>query len=92
MSKLSVPGRPTNLNNSRAWAYCACSRCGLGLLGHFYSHISFLTSFSRSLGDGPIWTEILSQKPLNPKKPTTKPVKLAFILKFLFQDRWNVLR
>ena len=25
-----------------------------GLYGHFYSHLSFLFSFSRSLGDGPI--------------------------------------
>ena len=31
----SVPGRPTNLDNSRARAYCACSKCGLGLLGYF---------------------------------------------------------
>ena len=39
---------------SRARAYCACSRCGWGLFGHFYSHLSFLSSFSLSLGDGPI--------------------------------------
>ena len=51
LGKLSVPGRPTNLDNSRARAYCACSRCGLGLFGHFFSRISF---FSPSLGDGPI--------------------------------------
>ena len=30
--------RPTNLDNSRTWAYCACSGCGWGLFGH-YSHI-----------------------------------------------------
>ena len=28
LGKLSVPGRPTYLDNSRARAYCACSRCG----------------------------------------------------------------
>ena len=39
---------------SRARAYCAGSRCGWGLFGHFYSHLSFLSSFSLSLGDGPI--------------------------------------
>ena len=33
--KLSVPERPTNLDNSRARAYCACSTCGWALLGHF---------------------------------------------------------
>ena len=51
LGKLSVPGRPTNLDNSRARAYCAYSRCGLGLFGHFFSGLSF---FSASLGDGPI--------------------------------------
>ena len=35
LGKLSVPRRPTNLDNSRARAYCACSRCGWGLFGHF---------------------------------------------------------
>ena len=39
---------------SRARAYCARSRCGWGLFGHFYSHLFFLSSFSLSLGDGPI--------------------------------------
>ena len=52
--KLSVPGRPTSLDDSRARAYCTCSRCGWGLFGHFFSHLSFLFSFSLSLGDGPI--------------------------------------
>ena len=39
---------------SRARAYCARSRCGWGLFGLFYSHLSFLSSFSLSLGDGSI--------------------------------------
>ena len=51
-SKLPVPGRPT------IWITVGqgptCSRCGWGLFGHFYSHLSFLSSFSLSLGDGPI--------------------------------------
>ena len=34
------PGHPPNLDNSRARAYCAGSRCGWGLFGHF-----FLSSF-----------------------------------------------
>ena len=54
LGKLPVPGRPTHLDKSRARAYCACSRCGWGLFGHFYSPLSFLSSFSLSLGDGPI--------------------------------------
>ena len=54
LDKLPVPGRPTNLDDRRARAYCTCSRCGWGLFGHFYSPLSFLSSFSLSLGDGPI--------------------------------------
>ena len=52
MGKLPVPGRPTNLDNSGARAYCACGGCGRGCL-HFslICHFSFL---SPSLGDGPI--------------------------------------
>ena len=67
LGKLPVPGpeHPTNLGNSRARAYCACSRCGRGWFGHFFSHLSFLSSFSHSLGDGPIYTEILSQRAVN---------------------------
>ena len=52
LGKLPVPGRPTNLDYSRARAYCACS--GWGWFGHFFSRLSFLCSFSLSLGDGPI--------------------------------------
>ena len=54
LGKLPVPGRPINLDDSRARAYCACSRCGWGLFGHFYSQLSCLSSFSLTLGDGPI--------------------------------------
>ena len=51
LGKLVVPGRPTNLNNSRASrcqtnldnsrakTYCARSKCGWGLFGHFLSSI-----------------------------------------------------
>ena len=46
LCKLLVPGRPTNLDISRARADCACSRCGWGLFGHFFSHQSFFFSFS----------------------------------------------
>ena len=54
LGKLPVPGRSTNLDNSGARAYCACSRCGRVLFGHFFSRLSLLVSFSLSLGDGPI--------------------------------------
>ena len=49
--KLSVPGRPTNLDISRARACCACSSANGGCL-EIFSRLSFL--FSTSLGDGPI--------------------------------------
>ena len=52
--RVSGAGASYNLDYSRARAYCACSRCGWGLFGHFYSQLSFLSSFSLSLGDGPI--------------------------------------
>ena len=46
LGKLPVPRRPTNLDYSRAGAYCAYSMCGWGLFGYF-----FLSSFSLFLGD-----------------------------------------
>ena len=75
LGKLPVPGRPTNLDWGGARAYCACSRCGWGCI-HFYSHLSFLSSFSLSLGDGPIQTEILSQRAIKPKT-TNQPTNLS---------------
>ena len=54
LGKLPVPGRPTNLDYSRTRAYYACSRCGWGLFGHLFSHLSLHFPFSLSLGDGPI--------------------------------------
>ena len=54
MALLSVPKFPTNLDNSRARAYSACSSCGLGLFGNIFSRKSFLSSFLLSQEDGPI--------------------------------------
>ena len=70
LGELPEPGRPTNLDYSRASrarAYCASSRCGRGGLDIFFSQLSFLFSFSLSLEDGPIQTEILSQRAVKPK-------------------------
>ena len=66
LGKLQVPGRPTNLDKSRAIAYCACSEW---VLGHFFLvyHFSFL---SQSL-----WEMIrymlkyCLKGPLSPKDP-----------------------
>ena len=53
LGKRPVPGRPTNLDDSRAKAYCACSRWGLGLFGHFYPPLSFLLLFLPASGRRP---------------------------------------
>ena len=49
LDKLPVPGRLTNLDESRTRAYCSCSGCGWGLFGNSFSRLSFLFSFSISL-------------------------------------------
>ena len=54
LGKRQVSERPADLDNSRAGAYCACSRCGWGCLDIFFSHLSFLSSISFPFGDGPI--------------------------------------
>ena len=49
---------------------------GVGCFGHFFSRLSFLFSFSLSLGDGSIWTKILSQRAIKTKttnQPTLHP-------------------
>ena len=43
LGKLPVPGRPTNLDYSRARAYCSCNRCGWGVVWTFF--LSSITSF-----------------------------------------------
>ena len=54
---------------SRARAYCACSRCGWGLFGHFYSHLSF--PLSPSLWETARYRlKYCLKGPLNQKQPT----------------------
>ena len=65
LGKLPVPGRPTYLDYSRARAYCACSRCGLGGLD-ILTLIYPFSSLSLFLGHGPIYTEIVSQRAAEP--------------------------
>ena len=84
LGKLPVPGRPTNLDYSRARAYCACSGCGWGLFGHFLLvyHFSFL---SPSLWEkaryrlkyclkGPLSPKQLINQPYAAKEDTDLPV------------------
>ena len=53
LGKLSVLGRPTSLDDSRARAYCACSRCGWGLFGHFFLSSIFSLFFLSLFGRRP---------------------------------------
>ena len=77
LGKLSVPGRPTSLDDSRARAYCACSRCGWGLFGHF--SLIYLFSFLSP----PLWEtaryklKYCLKGPLNPTQPTNQPILLV---------------
>ena len=51
LGKLTELGHLTYLDNSRARAFCTCSRCGCGCSDIFFSFLSFLSSFSLSQGD-----------------------------------------
>ena len=71
LGKLPVPGRPTNLDRSRARAYCACSRCGWGLSGHFFSRLAFPFFLSPSLWETARYRQKYCLKgPLSPEQPT----------------------
>ena len=54
VNKLPVPGRPTILITVGQGPIVLAVGAGGGLFGHLYSRLSFLSSFSLSLGDGPI--------------------------------------
>ena len=54
LGKLSVPGRPTIWMIVGQGPIAFSVGAGGRLFGHFYSPLSFLYSFSLSLGGGPI--------------------------------------
>ena len=76
LGKLPVPGRPTNLDYSRARAYCACNRCGWGVVWTFFS--LSITSFpSPSLWETARYRlKYCPKGPFNPEQPTNHPVTL----------------
>ena len=53
LGKLPVPGRHTNLDNSKTRAYCAC-RSAAGVVWTFFPSSVIFFSFSLSVGHGPI--------------------------------------
>ena len=54
LGKLPVPGRPTIWLTVEQGPTALAVGAGGGWFGHFYSHLSVLSFFSLSLGDGPI--------------------------------------
>ena len=54
MDELPVPGRPTIVMIVEQGPIALAVGAGGRLFGHFYSPLFFLSSFSLSLGDGPI--------------------------------------
>ena len=68
-----MPGRPTILITVSQGPSALAVGAGGGCLDFFNSHLSFLFSFSLFLGDGPIKTELLSQRAVKPKT-TNQPI------------------
>ena len=75
LGKLPVPGRPTIWQGPTALVVGA----GGGCLKIFTLIYPFLSSFSLSLGDGPIWTEILSQGAVK-LKTTNQPTEISYLI------------
>ena len=72
LGKRPVPGRPTNLDDSRARAYCACSRCGWACLDIFTLNYPFFL-LSPSLWETARYRlKYCLKGPLNPKQPTNQ--------------------
>ena len=69
LGKLQVPGRPKILISAGQGPIALAVGARGGGLEIFYSHLSF-SSFSISLGDGPILTEIVSKRAVKPKTTT----------------------
>ena len=68
---------PGQTSSVRARAYCTCSRFGWGLFGHFY-YLSFLSSFSLSLGETVRYRlKYYLKGPFNPKQATNQSLSLS---------------
>ena len=67
LGKLPVLGRPTIWITVGQGPTALVVGAGGGCSDIFTLICPFLSSFSLSLGDGPMWTEILSQRAVKPK-------------------------
>ena len=71
-TRKTMPGRPTNLDGSRARAYCACRRCRWGCLDIFTLNYPF-SPLSPSLWETVRYRlKYCLKGPLNPNQPTNK--------------------
>ena len=77
LGKLPVTGRPTNVDYTCSRAGAALAVGAGGVVWTFFSRLSFLSPFSLFLGDGPMCTEILSQKAV--KRKTTNQSTHGFL-------------
>ena len=77
LGRLPVPGRPACLGWSRARAYCACSRRGWGLFGHFFVW-SIISLFFLPLWETARYRlKYCLKGRLSPKQPTNQPGALV---------------
>ena len=81
LGKLPVPGRPTILITVGQGPIALAVGAGGGGLDIFTLIYPF-SSFSLSLGDGPIKTEILSQRAVKPKS-TNQPTPCSAVIKIV---------
>ena len=73
LGKLPVPGRPTIWIALGQGPTVLAVGAGGGLFGHFYSHISFLSSFPSVWETARYRLKYCLKGPLNPKQPTNQP-------------------
>ena len=79
LGKLPMPGRPTVWMIVGQWTIALAVVAG-GEMFQNFTHLSFLSAFFLSLGDGPIQTEILSQRTVKPKSTNLPNVVYLFHL------------
>ena len=89
LGKLSVPGRPTIWITVGQGPTALALGAGGGCLDIF-TLLYPLFPLSPSLGDGPIYTEILSQRAVKPKttnQPMLRPTDAIILLPYQFLVR-----
>ena len=75
LGKLPVPGRPTNLDLSRARAYCAFSRYGWGGVLDIFSLIYHFFFLSPSLWEAARYSlKFCPKGPLSQRQPTNQNI------------------